>query len=149
MTESKEGDAYEKFRAAANCGWAALIENMRREGFEVSRSRVRAWCSRPDPRNRQAPGADGRRHDRRRRRVLSGIVIEKVPLRKAELRDMGPSGAGKTRIQLTAPSLSLADRLPGRGIPDRHPRFGRAEPRVQPLRAAYKGAIDQQAQAAC
>ena len=38
---------------------------------------------------------------------FSGIVIEKLSARKAELTDMGPSGAGKTRIQLKCPSRSL------------------------------------------
>ena len=37
----------------------------------------------------------------------SGVVIEKLSSRKAELKDMGPSGAGKTRITLEAPSRSL------------------------------------------
>jgi GTP-binding protein len=37
----------------------------------------------------------------------SGVVIEKLSQRKAELKDMGPSGAGKTRIRLEAPSRSL------------------------------------------
>jgi len=38
---------------------------------------------------------------------FTGIVIEKLSARKAELKDMGPSGAGKTRIQLLSPSRSL------------------------------------------
>ena len=38
---------------------------------------------------------------------FTGIVIEKLSARKAELKDMGPSGAGKTRITLMAPSRSL------------------------------------------
>jgi GTP-binding protein len=37
----------------------------------------------------------------------TGVVIEKLAARKAELKDMGPSGAGKTRINLQAPSRSL------------------------------------------
>jgi GTP-binding protein len=37
----------------------------------------------------------------------SGIVIEKLSARKAELQDMGPSGTGKTRITMMAPSRSL------------------------------------------
>jgi len=38
---------------------------------------------------------------------FTGVVIEKLSARKAELKDMGPSGAGKTRITLQAPSRSL------------------------------------------
>jgi GTP-binding protein len=37
----------------------------------------------------------------------SGVVIEKLSARKAELKEMGPSGAGKTRITLQAPSRAL------------------------------------------
>ena len=38
---------------------------------------------------------------------FAGVVIEKLSARKAELKDMRPSGAGKTRITLEAPSRSL------------------------------------------
>ncbi|KAK0358814.1 hypothetical protein LTR94_033840, partial [Friedmanniomyces endolithicus] len=38
---------------------------------------------------------------------FTGVVIEKLSARKAELADMGPSGAGKTRISLKAPSRAL------------------------------------------
>jgi GTP-binding protein len=83
-----------------------LIESMRREGFELSISRPRVVY--PDrPGDRRAPRAD------RGRPVIdvddeyTGVVIEKLSARKAELKDMGPSGAGKTRIQLLAPSRSL------------------------------------------
>ena len=38
---------------------------------------------------------------------FSGIVIEKLSARKAELKDMGPSGAGKTRLAFKAPSRAL------------------------------------------
>ena len=38
---------------------------------------------------------------------FTGVVIEKLSARKGELKDMGPSGAGKTRIQLSCPSRSL------------------------------------------
>ena len=38
---------------------------------------------------------------------FTGVVIEKLSTRKAELKDMGPSGAGKTRIQLACPSRAL------------------------------------------
>ena len=63
----------------------------------------------------------------------TGVVIEKLSARKAELVDMRPSGAGKTRITFDG-AVALADRLPGR-VPHRHPRLGRAEPRVRALRA--------------
>ena len=104
VTETSEGDAYEvSGRGELQLG--VLIENMRREGFEVSISRPRVvFQTDPETGKRLEPMED----------VMidvddefSGIVIEKLSLRKAELKDMGPSGAGKTRIQLTAPSRSL------------------------------------------
>jgi GTP-binding protein len=82
-----------------------LIENMRREGFEVSISRPRVvYQTDPETGKRLEPIED----------VMidvddeySGVVIEKLSQRKAELKDMGPSGAGKTRIRMEAPSRSL------------------------------------------
>ncbi|PHY21188.1 translational GTPase TypA [Caulobacter sp. BP25] len=138
VTESKEGDAYEvSGRGELQLG--VLIENMRREGFEVSISRPRVVFQQdPETGKRLEPMED----------VMidvddefSGIVIEKLSLRKAELKDMGPSGAGKTRIQLTAPSRSLIGYqgefltdTRGSGVLNRV--FSHYEP--------YKGAIDQQ-----
>jgi hypothetical protein len=72
---------------------------------------------------------------------FTGIVIEKLSARKAELKDMGPSGAGKTRISLVAPSRSLIGYqgefltdTRGSGVLNRV--FSHYEP--------HKGAIDQQ-----
>jgi GTP-binding protein len=138
VTESKEGDAYEvSGRGELQLG--VLIENMRREGFEVSISRPRVvFQADPETGKRLEPMED----------VMidvddefSGIVIEKLSLRKAELRDMGPSGAGKTRIQLTAPSRSLIG-YQGEFLTDT--RGSGVLNRVFSHYEAYKGAIDQQ-----
>ena len=138
VTESTEGDAYE-VAGRGELQLGVLIENMRREGFEVSISRPRVvFQNDPETGKRLEPMED----------VMidvddefSGIVIEKLSLRKAELKDMGPSGAGKTRIQLTAPSRSLIGYqgefltdTRGSGVLNRV--FSHYEP--------YKGAIDQQ-----
>jgi GTP-binding protein len=138
VTETAEGDAYEvSGRGELQLG--VLIENMRREGFEVSISRPRVvFQTDPETGKRLEPMED----------VMidvddefSGIVIEKLSLRKAELKDMGPSGAGKTRIQLVAPSRSLIGYqgefltdTRGSGVLNRV--FSHYEP--------YKGAFDQQ-----
>ena len=138
VTESTEGDAYEvSGRGELQLG--VLIENMRREGFEVSLSRPRVvFQADPETGKRLEPMED----------VMidvddefSGIVIEKLSLRKAELRDMGPSGAGKTRIQLTAPSRSLIG-YQGEFLTDT--RGSGVLNRVFSHYEAYKGAIDQQ-----
>ncbi len=81
-----------------------LIENMRREGFELSISR---------PRVVYQTGENGERLEPIEDVVIdvddeyTGVVIEKLSARKAELKDMGPSGAGKTRLTLKSPSRSL------------------------------------------
>ncbi|HTO42085.1 MAG TPA: translational GTPase TypA [Rhizomicrobium sp.] len=81
-----------------------LIEQMRREGFEVSISRPRVLFQTNEKGERVEPieevtiDVDD---------PYTGIVIEKVSLRKGELQDMRPTGAGKTRIVFLAPSRGL------------------------------------------
>ena len=138
VTESAEGDAYE-VAGRGELQLGVLIENMRREGFEVSISRPRVvYQTDPETGKRLEPMED----------VMidvddefSGIVIEKLSARKAELKDMGPSGAGKTRISLIAPSRSLIGYqgefltdTRGSGVLNRV--FSHYEP--------YKGPLDQQ-----
>ncbi|MBC7668535.1 translational GTPase TypA [Caulobacter sp. DWR2-3-1b2] len=138
VTESTEGDAYE-VAGRGELQLGVLIENMRREGFEVSISRPRVvYQIDPETGKRLEPMED----------VMidvddefSGIVIEKLSQRKAELKDMGPSGAGKTRISLIAPSRSLIGYqgefltdTRGSGVLNRV--FSHYEP--------YKGPLDQQ-----
>ncbi len=103
VSEAPGSDAYE-VAGRGELQLGVLIENMRREGFEVSISR---------PRVVYQTGEDGKRLEPIEDVVIdvdeeySGVVIEKLSARKAELKDMGPSGAGKTRITLQAPSRSL------------------------------------------
>ncbi|MEM8987727.1 MAG: translational GTPase TypA [Pseudomonadota bacterium] len=81
-----------------------LVENMRREGFEVA-------ISRPQVLLRKAE--DGTLEEPMEEVVIdvddefSGTVIEKLTQRKAELQDMRPSGGGKTRIVMHAPARAL------------------------------------------
>ncbi len=103
VSETADKDAYE-VAGRGELQLGVLIENMRREGFEVSISR---------PRVVYQTGEKGERLEPIEEVVIdvddeySGVVIEKLSSRKAELKDMGPSGAGKTRITLIAPSRSL------------------------------------------
>jgi GTP-binding protein len=136
VTETAEKDAYE-VAGRGELQLGVLIESMRREGFEVSISRPRVVFQQdPETGERMEPIEDV---------VIdvddefSGVVIEKLSARKAELKDMGPSGAGKTRIQLSAPSRSLIGYqgefltdTRGSGVLNRV--FSHYEP--------YKGAID-------
>jgi GTP-binding protein len=104
VRETDEKDAYE-VAGRGELQLGVLIENMRREGFEVSISRPRVVY--------RADEETGARLEPIEEVVIdvddeySGIVIEKLSARKAELKDMRPSGAAKTRITLEAPSRSL------------------------------------------
>ncbi|MDA8603757.1 translational GTPase TypA [Alphaproteobacteria bacterium] len=95
---------------------AVLIENMRREGFELSVSRPRVVYQRDENGNRLEPfeevtvdvDAD-----------YSGAVVEKIGMRKGELKDMRPSGGGKQRLSFIAPSRALIGYL-GEFLTDTH-----------------------------
>ncbi len=71
-----------------------LIETMRREGFEVSISRPRVLFQ---------TGAKGERLEPMEEVTIdvddpyTGIVIEKISIRKGEMTDMRPTGASETR----------------------------------------------------
>jgi GTP-binding protein len=103
VTETPGADAYE-VAGRGELQLGVLVENMRREGFELSISR---------PRVVYQTGENGERREPIEEVVIvvddeySGVVIEMLSARKAELKDMGPSGAGKTRVQLMCPSRSL------------------------------------------
>ncbi len=81
-----------------------LIETMRREGFEVSISRPRVLFQ---------AGEKGERLEPMEEVTIdvddpyTGVVIEKISMRKGEMTDMRPTGAGKTRVVFNAPSRGL------------------------------------------
>lgn len=143
VTETAEKDAYE-VAGRGELQLGVLIEGMRREGFEVSISRPRVvFQTDPETGQRLEPIED----------VMidvddefTGIVIEKLSARKAELKDMGPSGAGKTRISLMSPSRSLIGYqgefltdTRGSGVLNRV--FSHYEPYKGPIDAGRKGVL--------
>ncbi|BBF80025.1 MULTISPECIES: translational GTPase TypA [Asticcacaulis] len=138
VTESGEKDAFE-VAGRGELQLGVLIENMRREGFEVAISRPRVvYQTDPETGERMEPIED----------VMidvdeefTGVVIEKLSARKAELKDMAPSGAGKTRIQLKSPSRSLIG-YQGEFLTDT--RGSGVLNRVFSHYEAYKGPIEQQ-----
>ena len=104
VSETAQKDAFEvSGRGELQLG--ILIETMRREGYELSISRPRVLF-RDDPESgaRQEPieevqiDVDDE---------FTGVVVEKMSARKAEMTDMRPSGGGKTRITFAAPSRGL------------------------------------------
>ena len=104
VTETSEKDAYE-VAGRGELQLGVLIEGMRREGFEVSISRPRVVYQKDEETGARLEPIEDVMIDVDDE--FTGIVIEKLSARKAELKDMGPSGAGKTRISLVAPSRSL------------------------------------------
>lgn len=84
---------------------AVLIETMRREGFELSVGRPRViYKTDPDTGQRLEPieevvvDVDD---------AFAGVVVEKIGNRRGELKEMRPSGGGKTRLVFLAPSRAL------------------------------------------
>ena len=81
-----------------------LVETMRREGFELSVSRPRVLFKRNEKKEILEPieeitiDVDDE---------FSGVVIEKLNIRKGEMQDMRQSGHGKTRIIYHMPSRGL------------------------------------------
>ncbi len=83
---------------------AILIENMRREGFELCVGRPRVVYQEDEAGNRLEPieeviiDVDDE---------FSGAVVQKLTERKAELLEMRPSGGGRTRLVFNAPTRGL------------------------------------------
>src|SRR6201995_855156 len=82
-----------------------LIETMRREGFELSISRPRVLFQKDEKTGERLEPIEEVTIDVDD--PYTGIVIEKVSMRKGELQDMRPTGAGKTRLVFFAPSRGL------------------------------------------
>ena len=82
---------------------AVLIENMRREGFELTIGRPRVLLREED----------GQKLEPVEEVIIdvddehSGVVVQKLTERKGELLDMRPSGSGRTRLRLIVPTRSL------------------------------------------
>lgn len=101
--ESENKDAFE-LAGRGELQLGVLIEQMRREGFEMSVSRPRVILKKDENGQQTEPyeevtiDVDDE---------YSGSVVEKMTQRKAELTDMRPSGVGRTRILFLAPSRGL------------------------------------------
>jgi GTP-binding protein len=104
VTDSNEFEAFE-VAGRGELQLGVLIEQMRREGFELTIGRPRVLTRQnPETGEREEPMEE----------VLvdvdepySGVVVEKLSRRKAELRDMRPTGGGKQRLTFLAPSRGL------------------------------------------
>ncbi|AOX17624.1 translational GTPase TypA [Kozakia baliensis] len=104
VTESPESEAFE-VAGRGELQLGVLIETMRREGFELTIGRPRVLF-----RNNEETGEREEPFEE----VLvdvdepySGVVVEKMSLRKGVMQDMRPSGGGKVRLTFLIPSRGL------------------------------------------
>ena len=103
VSESPESEAFE-VAGRGELQLGVLIEQMRREGFELTIGRPRVLTHDNEAGERQEPFEE----------ILvdvdepySGIVVEKLSIRKGMMQDMRPSGAGKVRLTFMIPSRGL------------------------------------------
>ncbi|MFN8925730.1 MAG: translational GTPase TypA [Rhodospirillales bacterium] len=104
ITESEDKDSFE-VAGRGELQLGILIEQMRREGFELSISRPRVLMKadpvtgqRLEPVEEVTVDVD---------EEFSGIVVQKLQERKGEMTEMRPSGGGKQRLVFLIPSRGL------------------------------------------
>ncbi len=102
VTRGADGDSFE-VAGRGELQLAVLIETMRREGFELTVGRPRVLFreengQKLEPIEEVTVDVDDE---------YSGAVVQKLTERRGELIDMRPSGMGRTRLTLHAPTRSL------------------------------------------
>src|SRR3989304_280196 len=104
ISEPSENDAYE-VAGRGELQLAILIETMRREGFELSVSRPKVVLSRDqktgeilEPIEEVVIDVD---------EIHSGIVVQKLSERRAEMMEMRPSGGARVRLVFHVPTRGL------------------------------------------
>jgi GTP-binding protein len=103
VRESDEKDSME-VAGRGELQLGILIETMRREGFELSASRPKVLLRRNDKDELEEPIEEvvidvDEAH--------SGIVVQKMSERKAEMIELRPSGGGRVRMVFCAPTRGL------------------------------------------
>ena len=103
VRESDDKDAME-VAGRGELQLGILIETMRREGFELSVSRPKVLLRRNEADELEEPIEEvvidvDEEH--------SGVVVQKMSERKAELMEMKPSGGGRVRLVFYAPTRGL------------------------------------------
>jgi GTP-binding protein len=102
ITEGVDNDSFE-VAGRGELQLAVLIENMRREGFELTIGRPRVVFreengQKLEPIEEVIIDVDDEH---------SGVVVQKLTERKGDLVDMRPSGVGRTRLRFYVPTRSL------------------------------------------
>ncbi|MBE2190810.1 MAG: translational GTPase TypA [Alphaproteobacteria bacterium] len=103
VTVSADRDSFE-LAGRGELQIGVLLETMRREGFEMSVSRPRVLLKKDENNQVIEPYEE----------IIvdiddeyTGVVVEKLTERKADLTDMRPAGHGKTRIVFSCPSRGM------------------------------------------
>ena len=103
VADSTETDAFEvSGRGELQLG--VLIEQMRREGFELTIGRPKVLTRKNEAGEREEPYEDTLIDVDE---PYAGVVVEKMSRRKGELQDIRPSGGGKQRLTFRIPSRGL------------------------------------------
>jgi GTP-binding protein len=102
VSDTAQGEAFE-VHGRGELQMGVLIENMRREGFELSVSRPRVLYreeggQRLEPIEEVTIDVDD---------DFTGVVVQKLAGRRGEVAEMRATGAGKTRIVALVPSRGL------------------------------------------
>jgi len=104
VTETAEKDAFE-VSGRGELLLAILIENMRREGFELTVSRPRVVFKKDEETGQRLEPIEEVTIDVDDE--YTGVVVQKLSERKGELIEMRPSGGGRTRMVLYVPTRGL------------------------------------------
>ncbi len=99
ITEGSDNDSFE-VAGRGELQLAVLIENMRREGFELTIGRPRVVMKEEngeklEPIEEVIIDVDDE---------FSGVVVQKLTERKGDLVDMRPSGVGRQRLRFYVPT---------------------------------------------
>ncbi|MDQ4061885.1 MAG: translational GTPase TypA, partial [Pseudomonadota bacterium] len=104
ISESEEKDAFE-VAGRGELQLAILIETMRREGFELGVSRPRVVMKRDEATGQYLEPIEEVTIDVDEE--FSGVVVQKLSERRADLVEMRPSGGGRLRLVFHAPTRGL------------------------------------------
>ena len=103
VKETETADAFE-VGGRGELQLGVLIETMRREGFELSVSRPRVLFRTDEAGSREEPMEEVQVDVDEE---YSGVVVEKLSLRKGNMTEMRPSSGGKLRMKFLIPSRGM------------------------------------------
>ncbi len=104
VTETEDKDSFD-VSGRGELQLAILVENMRREGFELTISRPRVVYKKDEKTGARLEPIEEVIIDVDEE--FSGVVVQKLSERKGELQDMRPSGGGRQRLTFYVPTRGL------------------------------------------